>query len=126
MARTRALEFRSALSRQAVIFNLALLLCVFLGILCIAGSVIWKNEYLDKKDKLLIFELGQTFSGGVADQKGPPADKIKELITGVNDREMLGADVLRDLGIALFISVFVTFSIERYSSDRLRQHITYD
>jgi hypothetical protein len=40
--------------------------------------------------------------------------------------DVLFADILRDLGIALLISVFVTFSIEKYSSSRLREHIAYD
>ena len=39
---------------------------------------------------------------------------------------VLVADILRDLGIALMIAVFVTIVIERYSADRLREDIVRD
>ena len=39
--------------------------------------------------------------------------------------KLLGPDVVRDLGIALLVSVFVTFAIELYASKRVRQELTY-
>lgn len=40
--------------------------------------------------------------------------------------DVLGPDILRDIGIALFVSVFVTISIETYASRRLREHVAHD
>jgi hypothetical protein len=39
--------------------------------------------------------------------------------------KLLGPDVVRDLGIALLVSVFMTFAIELYASKRVRQELTY-
>ena len=125
MATDGAKELRVSFTRQNWIFNLSLLVCVLVGVLCIGGSVLWKHESQDAAEKLLIFQLGQSIPE-VPSSTASLADQIRDLFAKVHHNTTLGPDILRDLGIALLISAFVTFSIERYASNRLRQHITYD
>ncbi len=134
MPRNPAEELKIGRSRQEIIFLLSLDGCALLGVLLILASIIWKSELSNGTDRLLIFQLGQHVSDRIAaDRNSSPvtsnqslADEIKQLIVQSTHDETLGSDLLRDLGIALIISAFVTFTIERYASNRLRQHITYD
>jgi hypothetical protein len=114
-------HLQTTLSSQNRIFTLVLVTCSLVGILCVLGSIVWKHESYDSAEKLLIFHLGQNVA-----QNALIVDKIEKLITDFGQQDLLGPDLLRDLGIALLISAFVTFSIERYSSNRLREHIAYD
>ncbi len=126
MAIDHTKELKATFSRQKWIFNLSLLLCAFFGVLCIGGSVIWRQSARESRE-LLIFELGHSTSGAGVPSTRPFDDKmIREFLTNSTENAALGADIMRDLGIALLISVFVTFSIERYAGSRLREHITYD
>jgi hypothetical protein len=127
MPMDQAKEWKATVSRQNWIFYLSLSLCVFVGVLCIVGSVIWKRGSHDSRQKLLLFELGQSLSTTAGSPAKPLNDQmIRDLITESDEDAIFGPDIVRDLGIALLISVFVTFSIERYASSRLREHITYD
>jgi hypothetical protein len=124
MDRGSTKNFQTTVSRQNWIFNLFLSLCILFGILFILISVIWKQHSHDRGQRLSLFQLGQSVSG--ASNSRPIAELVSELLTDSEGYSGLGPDVLRDLGIALLISAFVTFSIERYASNRLREHITYD
>jgi hypothetical protein len=82
---------------------------VLFGVLCILGSVIWRQESRDDRERLLIFQLGQSITGAVGSSTKPLADLVAELFIKENQLSGLGADMVRDLGIALLISAFVTF-----------------
>jgi hypothetical protein len=113
-------------SQQESLFRLKLLAWLLIGALLIAGSIFWRITAVEKAEKLLIFRLGQNIAAATPGQTKTLADDVIALISGTNQNDVLGADLLRDLGIAIVISVIVTFSIEKYSSDRLREHIAYD
>jgi hypothetical protein len=125
--RDNAKQLKATISRQALIFNLVLFLCLLFGTLGILGSIIWKQLDRGGQEKVLIFELGQSMSAIAATPNKPQVEQaIKDLIAKLDDNTALLPDIMRDLAIALLISAFVTFSIERYASSRLREHITYD
>jgi hypothetical protein len=128
MSSRRAQAVRTGLAavRQDTLFRLKLLIWLFIGILLIAGSVFWRVTTIEKTEKLLIFQLGQNVAAPSTGERKLLAENVSALITGSNENDVLAADLLRDLGIAIVIAVIVTFSIEKYSSDRLREHITYD
>jgi hypothetical protein len=106
-------------------FRLKLWVSLLFGVLLIAASVILKFTITDKTEKALIVQLVQSIASGAADLKSV-SEFLGSLAAETNQNAILLADIVRDLGIAVVISVIVTFSIEKYSSDRLREHITYD
>ena len=117
-------------SRQNRIFLLALALVASIGIIFIVGSVAWKEKIGRSDGQSLIFTIGQTVPRSEPALSAPSATtelvaSLKQLLTERSNDDLI-ADVVRDIGIALIISVIVTFSIEKYASDRLREHITYD
>src|SRR5580700_8715829 len=137
MARDYAKALKATFSRQNWIFNLSMFSCVLVGVIAILIAIILKHRSYEIPNRLLIFQLGQSIPGGTiasahlgqATAPAPTnalADNVRKLITESGDEDHLGADLLRDLGIALLISAFVTIVIERYASNRLREHITYD
>jgi hypothetical protein len=87
------------------------------------------------RQELLMFAIGQQVTEMSAkrssDSAASPDNKsrgrdVAELLEAWKEPDRVGPELLRDLGIALLVSVFVTFVIERYASNRLREHITYD
>lgn len=138
MAQGNEEKLKYTFSLQDWILYLSLGLFALIGVLCIFGGVYLKHASCDSVDNLLIFQLGQSIPRGVAtdgvyspDVSGaqpakPLADLVKELVTGSGRQDGLFADLLRDLGIALVISVFVTVAIELRASGRLREHIAFD
>jgi hypothetical protein len=114
------------LSQQTWIFNLTMGVSLLIGIVLVAAAVMWRRSVLDENERLLVFHLGQNIpvSGNV--DVNLLTDKISGLLTTPDRGDLLLADIIRDLGIALLIAVFVNFSIEKYSSARLRQSITYN
>ena len=56
----------------------------------------------------------------------PTKSLITEVVTGSNQQYGWVPDLIRDLGVALWISVIVTFLVEKYASDRLREDIAYN
>jgi hypothetical protein len=125
--RDTAKQLNATISRQATIFNLVLVSCLLFGTLGIVASIVWKQLDRGDQEKVLIFELGQSVSELPNTPNKPQLDQgIRDLIAKLDTNAALFPDIIRDLAIALLISAFVTFSIERYASSRLREHITYD
>ena len=84
-------------------------------------------------EKELILQIGaregsnaDTADGSVGRPTKSLVDLIKEVVTGSNQQYGWVPDLIRDLGIALWISVIVTFLVEKYASDRLREDIAYN
>lgn len=119
-------------SKKDLYFLLVILFAV--GLLLVGGAAFWKQVSSESNDKLLILQIGQrmagsgadTADGSVAQPTKPLANLITELVTGSNQQNGWVADLSRDLGIALLISVIATFLIEKYASDRLREDIARD
>jgi hypothetical protein len=136
MAQDNEQRLKGAQSRQELCFRLWMLVLMLAGILTVIGAVVWKHEYPESKEKLLILQIGQSMAaagadpadGSVAQPTKSLADLVAELIMASNQQDVLAgaADIIRDLGIALVISVIATVVIERYATDRLRQHIPHD
>jgi hypothetical protein len=105
------------------LFKVWLLLALFIGICIVGGSAFWKTTVIDKNEKTLIFEIGQSIPASTAGQSDSLAAHVRALITEPYALEIFAADIVRDLGVALLIAVFVAFAIEKYSSDRLREDI---
>lgn len=117
--------------------NFKLTMCVYaaLGIAIISGATWWKDSY-GRNQQQLIFQIGQEIqnaavagkSAGIAGTLGDKVsgEKIPELLDELNAQHSIGPELLRDVGIALLISVFVTLTIERYASDKLREDIAFD
>ncbi|MGA7384892.1 MAG: hypothetical protein WBW81_09480 [Methylocella sp.] len=131
MAQDNEKKLKKTFSRQSLILCLSLGLSAVFGVTFIIGAVAWKHVGASG-EKLLILQIGQSMAaaaaqaadGSLAQPTKSLEDLVKELITDQQDG--LGPDVLRDLGIALLIAVFVTVVIELYASRRLREHIAYD
>ncbi len=132
MAVRGRLQLTPTIAYQNWIFRLFLLLCVALGTICILISIQLRSGSEEPLRQELMFRVGQLMTGGPATNAiGPEASTaqnaaLSQLFQQWPTPTHLGSDLLRDLGIALLIGAFVTFVIEQYSSDRLRQHITYD
>lgn len=131
MAQDNEQKLKETQSRQKSIFRLWMSVLMFVGILLVFGAVVWKHVSPESKEKLLILQIGQSIAahpadGSVAQPTKSLADLVTELITNQQDGLAAAADLVRDLGIALVISVIATVVIERYASDRLREHIAYD
>jgi hypothetical protein len=106
-------------------FHYRLWFLFFGGVLLIVVAALVKQLLPEKNEKLLIFQIGQSvpLDGSVAK---PFVDLLRNLIAESNQWYSWGPDILRDLGIALIISVIATFVIEKYASDRLREDIARD
>ena len=81
----------------------------------------------ESMEKELILQIGaregsnaDTADGSVGQPTKSLVDLIKEVVTGSNQQYGWVPDLIRDLGIAPWISVIVTFLVEKYASDRLR------
>jgi hypothetical protein len=137
MAQASEEKLKATVSRQNIILYSALALVAVIAVLAIFVAVYWKHASRETGEKLLIFELGQSIQrfgpdgvrssdSSAAQPTKPLADLVKELVTELSQQDGLGPDLLRDVGIALLIAVFVTLVIELYASSRLREHISYD
>jgi hypothetical protein len=112
-------------------YRFGLLALMFAGVLLVFGVSFWRHQ---SGEKLLILQIGQTMAAAGAhptdDSVAQPtkslADLVKELITEPNQQYGWLGDAVRDLGIALILSVIVTVVIEKNASDRLREHIAHD
>jgi hypothetical protein len=121
---------------QSRIFGLSLLLCLALGTICILIAIHLRSSSEEPLRQELMFRIGRLVTNGPASQAiGAKAASAQDTVLSQQLLQLLqqwpapahlGADLIRDLGIALLIGVFVTFAIERYSSERLRQSVTYD
>ncbi len=139
MARDDASGLRAALSRENLTFYFFMVICMLVGVLLLFVAAKWKHQSQESgnKEKMLIFRIGQSMSAIMSpDHTHPPSvsaaapteslqDRIAELITA-SDQDGAWADVLRDFGIAVLIAVFVTVVIDVHTSNRLREHISYD
>src|SRR5260370_3187999 len=132
MPRDDAKGLKAALSRENLKFNLSMGICILVGVLLLFVAVTWKHEYNESGEKLLILQIGESLplvipadgSRSSSVLAGVPAepleDQIAELITET-DQACVLADILRDLRIAVLISVFVTISLDLHTSTRLPQ-----
>jgi hypothetical protein len=113
---------KRTLENQTTIFNLAMSICGLLGGLGVAGSIYWESRYQAQPHDQFVIELGSL----LAQSSKPSSEQLAQLVSRWQEslsKEHFGPEIIRDLSIALLVSVFVTVSIELYAGKRLRTQI---
>lgn len=103
-----------------------MIVCGIIGVACLFGSVYWEARYHSIPHDRSRLAFGAKLFELISQQNSPASPAVAEMLQTWEDdlsEQHMGPEIVRDLGIALLIAVFVTVSIELYAGIRLRKQI---